>query len=222
MLKPVQLYRRWRDAAGPLFGMNVPAAPFSEIGAIMNLSKHDAAQPRADELCHSIAVTLANSETGELVKAGAAAFVLDLPGFISVGTGAYLQAEGIAPVLLLASFYYANAFIDGRASLPNLAYYGAMLGGYSEEKGLAFLLERERLPYPEPDKLAIIAQFDNRYALGEKYFPPFEALQRNGIRALVDVRPLGEEVLPDLFDYYELAAEAGFDIYSTRLNIPFK
>jgi hypothetical protein len=185
----------------------------------MQMEATEAAQPRAAELCQAIALALRESEVGQMVKDGHAAFVLDFPGYISVGVGAYLQTEGIAPVLLLAACYQTGAFLDGWPILPNLAFYGESLGGYANEQGFAFVLERERLPQPEPDYSAVIAHFDNRYPLSLLMFPAFELMQQKGTEVLVDVRPAGQEVSPDLFDYYELAAEAGFSIFSSRLDL---
>ncbi len=219
MLQPVQLYRRWRAAAGLDFAMNVPAAPFSELGAISQLDPAETEQPQSETLAESIAAALCHSEIAQEVLGGRAAFVIDLPGYLSVGVGAYLQTEGIAPVSLLAGFYQQNAFLDGWPVLPNLVYFGNLLGSYSGEKGFAFLLERERLPDPEPDKYAVLEQFDNRYTIGSIFFPEFELMQSKGIQALVDVRPLGQEVTPDLLDYYREAAEADFNIYSSRLDL---
>jgi hypothetical protein len=218
MLKPLQLYRRWRSAAGWDFGFFVPSAPFSELGRIYEFLSINNLTPRADVLGMAIAAALSGSEIGQAVREGQAAFVLDLPGFISVSAGAYLQTEGIAPILLMSACYMPGAFLDGSATLANLVYYGENLGEFSGEKGFAFLLERERLPLVEPDRYEIMEKLDNRYALAPIFFPPFETMRNRGIQTLVDVRPAGEDTAPDLFDVYEQASLNGFHIYSTRLD----
>lgn len=208
------VYRAWRNAADPFFGRFVPSGAFSELGvfpAIMRLP----GEPHGDELAQILAEALAESPQSEMVRSGQAVYVLDLPGYLSVATGAYLQLEGFRPISLIGGYYQPTAVLNGKLTLENLLYYGQRLDKTIEKTpALAFLLERERLPL-ELDNFALLKTFDNRYRLGPAHFPPFELLKEQGIKAFIDVRAADDEVAPDLHAFYEFAAQNEFDIYSS-------
>lgn len=212
-LNPTRLFRRWKRAAGPVFGCYVPAAPFS---ALANFEIVPAQTLFYDEACRELAQTLAQSLEAEAVRAGEAAFVLDLPGPVSIGLGFYLrQSAAITPVLLFGGLWRPQAVLDGAESSAALYHYGERLEAGSGP-GYAFLLERERVKQVPP--LDYIHTFNNRYYTGASYFPPLPELSKAGIKALIDLRQAGDELPGDLAEFYEKASQAGLDIFQTVVS----
>ncbi len=211
-----RLFRGWKRAAGPAFGRFIPAAPFSAL-ATFGLPPR---QPLFyDEICQQIAATLVQTLEGEAVRAGEAAFVIDLPGPISLGLGFHLQQAGmgIAPVLLFAGLWRPGAVIEGGESASALIEYSQKLAKRTEAaNGYAFLLEQERTTEIEPWQL--VTTFDNRYRAGIALFPPIPDLLNAGIMALIDLRRAGNTLPDDLAEFYELASRAGLDIFQTVIK----
>ena len=116
---------------------------------------------QTDILAQTLAALLAQSDDGGYVMAGHAAFVLDLPGYLTPAIGFYLQQASIAPVSLLAAYYQPSAILNGHYSLVTLQHYGSHLQLYSATTGYAFLLERERNALIADSVL--LQSFDNRY-----------------------------------------------------------
>jgi hypothetical protein len=214
-MRPLHLYRAWRNAAEPIFGRFVPSGPFSELGALPAIMKLPGG-PHGEELAQILAEALAQSSLAETVRKGQSVYVLDFPGYLSIAVGAYLQLEGFRPVSLITGFYHPQAVLNGKLTLENLLYYGARLNPIAQKTpAVAFLLERERLPLGKVDNFALLKIFDNRYRVGVAYFPPFELLKELGINSFIDVRAADDEVAPDLRDFYEWAAQNDFNIYSS-------
>jgi hypothetical protein len=215
-LPTLRLYRQWKQAAGS-YSAFVPTAPFAAF--TKNSPQVDSGFiSQIDSLAQTLALLLANSTESELVRAGQAAFVLDLPGYLSVAVGYHLQkVANIAPVSLLAAYYQPHAILNGQFSGASLAHYGAKLATYNTEQGVAFLLEGERSNLL-PD-LALLQYFDNRYLTGLAYFPPLAKLTANGLQTLIDIRPSNAEIPPDLLQFYEQAALAKLNIFEARLPI---
>ena len=168
-----------------------------------------------------MAALLAQSDDGGYVRAGHAAFVLDLPGYLTPAVGFYLQQAGIAPVSLLAAYYQPPAVLNGHYSLVTLQHYGSHLQLYAPTTGYAFLLERERNALIADSIL--MQSFDNRYFSGLAYYTPPAVLVANGLSALIDVRPADDELPADLAHSYQQAANANLNIFQTRLplsNLP--
>lgn len=217
-MKPLHLYRHWCNAAGMVFNRFVPSGPFSEWGALPAVLRLPSG-PHADEFAQSLAAALVQSPQFETVQTGQAAYILDLPGYLSVAIGAYLQLDAVNPVSLIAGFYQPTAVLNGQMTLENLIYYGERLERADQTvRGAAFLLERERIPESGVDSFSLLKSFDNRYK-GTLYFPPFEFLHASGIKALIDVRAADDAVAPDLYYFYEEAAQNDFDVFSNILPI---
>lgn len=212
-LTPTRLFRHWKRAAGPVFGCYVPAAPFS---ALATFGPPAPSPLFYDETCQQLAAALSQSLEAQAVQAGEAAFVIDLPGPVSIGLGFYLQQLiGIAPVLLFGGLWRPGALLEGGESSAALSYYGERLLA-SSGPGYTFLLERERVKEVPP--LDYIQAFNNRYYAGLSYFPPIAELVKAGIKALVDLRQAGDEIPGDQAGLYEKASQAGLDVFQTVIS----
>ncbi len=213
----LQLYKQWQQAAG-IYQNFVPSAPFAA------LAKNPPSEPsptpflnQTDGLAQTLAALLAQSDDWVHVMTGQAAFILDLPGYLTPAVGFYLQQAAIAPVSLLAAYYQPQAILNGHYGLASLQHYGWRLQPCAIPTGHAFLLERERsLLIPN---VVLTSSFDNRYFSGLAYFPPPAVLVANGLIALIDVRQSDEELPPDLAYFYQQAAAANLNIFQTRLPI---
>lgn len=218
--RPLWLLRRWKEAAGPLAGWYIPAAPFTtlQLYGTPQIALRERLNPaQLDSLAQSLTERLMLTEQGLAVLSGEAAMVIDLPGAISVGLGFFLQQAGITPVLLFNGLYQPDSLVDGKNSLPAIIRYGNELQPWSGQQGYAFLLERERTG-PEPlNELALWRTFDNRYHAGEHIFPPFEKLKEGGVTALIDLRLAGDELPNDVNRFYRAAAKAGLDVFQAAL-----
>jgi len=213
----LQLYNQWRQAAG-LYQNFVPSAPFAAFAKKFTPDPLPTAfLNQTDALAQTLAALLSQSDDGGQVIAGHAAFVLDLPGYLTPAVGFYLQQAAIAPVSLLAAYYQPQAILNGHYSLASLQHYGLHLPPYAATSGYTFLLERER-DFLIPDT-ALTHSFDNRYFSGLPYFPPLRFLAANGLVALIDVRPTDDELPPDLAHFYQQAADANLNIFQTRLPL---
>jgi hypothetical protein len=220
-VRPLWLFRRWRAAAGELGGMVISTAPFTALQLFgqPQLPLRERQNPALlDNTCRNVAQQLMESELGEQVRNGTAAFVLDLPAPVSLATGFHLQAHGVAPVLAFGGLYRPGAVIDGKQMIEALIRYGSQLRAYNGERGFAFLLERERGGNSDqPDDLTFWRTFDNRYRAGEHLFPPLPDLKDAGLNAFVDLRVAGDELPIDLNFFYRYAAEMGFNVYQAAI-----
>jgi hypothetical protein len=218
--RPMSLLRRWKNAAGPLAGWYIPAAPFTalELYGSPQIPLRERMNPaRLDSLGHSLAQRLMLTEQGQAVQSGEAAMVIDLPGAISAALGLGLQEVGITPVLLFNGLYRPDSFIDGKNSLPAIIRYGSKLKPWSGQPGYAFLLERERTGPEPPDIMSLWRTFDNRYHAGVHLFPPFEKLKNSGVTAFIDLRLAGDELPNDANRFYREAARSGLDVFQAAL-----
>jgi hypothetical protein len=221
-VRPIWLLRRWKRAAGPLAGSHVLAAPFTafQLFGEPRVPLRQRQNPiDLDRICRSIAERLGVTDQAEAVRSGEAAFVLDLPGALSVGIGCYLQTWGITPVLLFGGLYRPGSLLEGLDSLPALIRYGKQVQPWQGEGGFAFLLERERTGPSSLDDLGLYRTFDNRYHAGEQLFPPLEELQATGLTAFIDLRFADDELPADLNSVYQAAAKAGLNIYQAALPV---
>ena len=214
-LRPIKLFRCWKQAAGPIFGRFVPAAPFS---ALATFGWPTLPPLFYDEACQELATNLRQTLEGEAVSAGEAAFVIDLPGPISLGLGFYLQQLGISPILLFGGLWRPAALLEGAESASSLAYYSERLNRAEIKKGrgYAFLLERER--FQEVAPLSLVKTFNNRYRAGLGLFPPPPELRKAGLAGLIDLRVADDELPDDLMEFYNSASQAGLDIFQSVVN----
>jgi hypothetical protein len=212
----MQLFRRWRNAAGPALGRFVPAAPFAALTAYGIPGSRSLFY---DEIAQQVAAALLQSLEGQAVIAGEAAFVIDLPGPISLSLGYHLQQANpaLSPVLLFNGFWRPGGVLEweGNETVTTLAAYGAKVRP-GRGPGYAFLLERER--YPEVDPLRLIHSFDNRYHIWRSFSPVLPELNKLGINGLIDLRKAGDALPGDLAELYEEAAKMGIDIFQTVIN----
>ncbi len=218
--RPLWLLRRWKRAAGPVAGWFVPSGPFTalQIYGEPRVPLRQRQNPTdLDRLCSTLAERLGATDQAEAVRGGEAAFVLDLPGALSMGLGCYLQAWGIAPVLLFGGMYRPGSFLEGADSLPALVRYGRQVQPWQNEGGFAFLLERERTGPPHLEDLNLWRTFDNRYHAGDHLFPALDALKAGGLTAFIDLRAEGDELPSDINGFYQMAAQAGLNVYQAAL-----
>jgi len=215
-MRPVALFRRWKRAAGPVFGRFVPAAPFSAM-ALVNSGPPPLQTLLYDETCRKLATALLQTLEGEAVQAGEAALIIDLPGPVSLGLGFHLQAA-ISPVLLFGGLWQPNAVLNGQESGAALARYGENLSQSQNvvKPAWAFLLERER--FDEVPPLKLIDTLDNRYRAGLGLMPPLLELGQAGLGGLIDLRLVGDNIPEDLAEFYEIASQAGLDVFQTVIN----
>jgi hypothetical protein len=219
-VRPLWLWRRWKRAAGPLAGWHIPAAPFTALqmfGAPQLPLRQRQNPADLDRMGRAVAERLGATDQAEAVRAGEAAFVLDLPGALCAGIGYHLQEWDIAPVLLFGGLYRPGSLLEGGASLPALKKYGRQLRPWQAADGLAFLLERERTGPQDLDDLGLWRTFDNRYHVGEHLFPSLETLKEGGLSAFIDLRFEEAELPEDINEFYQSAAQSGFDIYQATL-----
>ncbi|HEX2915437.1 MAG TPA: hypothetical protein VH186_32055 [Chloroflexia bacterium] len=218
--RPLWLLRRWKRAAGPLAGRFVMSAPFTALELYGEPRGPIAARPNPaalDAICQRLAERLSQTEQLAAVQSGEAAFVIDLPGPLSVGLGYYLQAYGVAPVLLFNGLFRPGAVLEGLETLPAISRYSSRLKPWQAGSGYAFLLERDRTGPEQIDDLTLCRVFDNRYHAGEHLFPPFEELTAQGLAAFIDLRLEGDDLPDEMDSLYRQAARAGLDVYQANL-----
>ncbi len=213
---PLELFRQWKDLAGPEMGRFVPATPFS---GLKNFGFPPIQPLFYDEIGRTLAQKLAGSLEAEAVMAGEAAFCFDLPGPVSVSLGFYLgKLTGkISPVLSFGGLWRPGAVLEGKESATALAFYGQKgppTGG--SKTGYAFLLEQERFDPVSP--LTLVSTFDNRYGAGIGLLPPGPFLLSRSIKAIIDVRVSGEPIPLDLKGYYRAISKEGLDVFQARLQ----
>lgn len=221
-VRPHWLHRQWKRAAGSLVEKYLPAAPFTALQLFGEppTPLRERQSPRLiDNVGRKLAEHLSQTPQADAVLAGEAAFVLDLPGPVSVATGFYLQQYGILPVLLFSGLYQPGALLEGADSLAALIRYGQQIepAKPTATASFAFLLERDRSGSPQIDELAFWRTFDNRYRVGDYLFPPLPLLKELELSAFIDLRLEGDDLPDDINRFYRYAALQGFDIYQAVL-----
>lgn len=112
------------------------------------------------------------------------AFVIDLPGELSVARSLQLSQHGIRPVPLFNTTWGDNLVVPVRDIIGGLRWGADVLAArpLADDAPPAFLLDADRQLYVGP---ALPGKYDNRWLTFPQDFPSAEKLREHGIATIV-------------------------------------
>lgn len=148
-----------------------------------------------------------------------AAWVLDVPGTMSVVGAAVMATRGYRPVPLFNGSpqpAHMRAAVDVRQAAMQLALLSGVVGGspIAPNAPPVFMLDSDRLPARSPSP----GMFDNRWMTFAQDFPSAGVLKRYAIGGVVVVMGDEELVSEDLQHVLRRWQEGGLPIRRVRVN----